>query len=240
MEWGNGDRTLVFLHYFSGAALSWQWVAEQLQDYRCVAINLPGFGGTPALDRPSLEEYADAVLQELTHLGVENYIVVGHSMGGKIALQMALSSDRSPQQVMLIAPSPPTREPMPENEKRRLLDNHPSEDNARTTISNATRQSLSEKQLMQAIAAHTIVKDTAWRWWLLEGMEHSITERMPQLHLPVTLLASQDDPVIPYDTIQSDVIDIIPNAHLVTTRSVGHLIPLEAADWVATQLRQLT
>jgi hypothetical protein len=48
LEWGDGDQTVVSLHYFGGSALSWQWVVEELAaDIRCIALNLPGFGTAP-------------------------------------------------------------------------------------------------------------------------------------------------------------------------------------------------
>lgn len=238
IQWGDGDKTFVFLHYFGGAALSWQWVAQQMPDYHCVALNLPGFGGTSALQKPSLKHYADAVVKELERLDISDYILVGHSMGGKIALQIAAMSDRPPQQVILIAPSPPTQEPMPAKEKKRLLQNHPSKDNAETTVKSATCQPLTEAQYAVAIETHIEVDNTAWRWWLLEGMNHSIADQMPNLQVPVTVLASQDDPIISYDTIQTEVINVIPQANLISIQGVGHLIPLEAPEWVATQVRQ--
>ena len=61
LEWGNGEKTLVLLHDFGGAANSWQWVAQKLPDYRCIALNLPRFGGTPAPQKPSLQHYAEVV-----------------------------------------------------------------------------------------------------------------------------------------------------------------------------------
>jgi len=239
IEWGSGDKVLVFLHYFGGSAASWQWVAAQLPDYHCIAINLPGFGGMPAMEPASLQQYADSVLAELARLNIEKYTLIGHSMGGKIALQVAVRGDRPPQQIVLIAPSPATREPMPDEEKKRLLNNHPSKANAETTIKNATRQSLSDEQKTLAIATHVEVDDGAWRWWLLQGMNHSVADQLTHLGIPVTVLASHDDPVIPHTTIQQDVIGVIPNARLISTQGVGHLIPLETADWVATQLREI-
>lgn len=244
IEWsssqrGQAQKTLVFLHYFGGAATSWRWVAEQLPDYRCIAIHLPGFGGRSALDQPSLQQYANDVCQELARLEIEDYILVGHSMGGKIALQIAASCDRTPSQIILVAPSPPTQEPMPAEEKERLLNNHPSQDNALTTVTNATQQSLNREQNELAVKTHIIVENSAWRWWLLDGMNHSIADQVAQISVPVTVIASEDDPVIPFETIQSEVLDVLPNADLIITQQVGHLIPLEAAEWLAHQLRAI-
>jgi pimeloyl-ACP methyl ester carboxylesterase len=238
--WGNGDKTIVFLHYFGGAASSWQWVAKEMPDYRCVTLNLPGFGGTSALPSPSIANYAEAVIAELNYLEIDDYILVGHSMGGKIALQVAISATNPPQQLVLIAPSPPTQEPMPEAEKERLLNNHPSRENAETTVSQASKKPLNEKQQALAIQTHMIVESSAWRWWLLEGMNQSIAAQMSQLQTPVTVLASKDDPVILFDTIQEEVLQVIPNASLVTTQDTGHLIPLEDPSWVATQLEAIS
>ncbi|MGB3188935.1 MAG: alpha/beta hydrolase [Limnoraphis sp.] len=239
VEWGSGDKTLVFLHYFGGAAISWQWVAQQLTDFRCIAFNIPGFGGTSAPQKPSLQQYAEIISQTLADLKLKNYSLIGHSMGGKLALEVAINCDVSPQQIILIAPSPPTQEPMPEEEKQRLLNHHPSAENATTTIKNATQRPLNKEQYAVAIQTHQSVEDAAWRWWLLEGMNHSIADQIVQLRIPITVLASKDDPVISYSLIQSDVIGLLPNAKLITIENVGHLIPLEAADWTATQLRQI-
>ena len=240
MEWGEGTPTLVFLHYFGGAATSWQWVAQQLSDFRCVALDLPGFGEAPALETPSLSHYARVVSEELEQLAIADYILIGHSMGGKIALQVAVESDRPPKQVILVAPSPPTQEPMPAEEKQRLLNKHPSRENAETTVNSATQRELGDEQRAIALETHMIVADTAWRWWLLDGMNHSIADQVANLQIPVTVVASQDDPVISFDTIHKEVLEYVPNSHLIATEGVGHLIPLEAADWLVEQIRTVT
>lgn len=74
-EWGNDKEVaLVFLHYFGGSAQSWQWVAEKLSsDYRCLTINLPGFGGAAAVEEPTIQGFAAYVQEELSSLGVKAY-----------------------------------------------------------------------------------------------------------------------------------------------------------------------
>ena len=135
VQWGNKGEALVFLHYFGGSARSWKWVTEQLSDnYRCFAINLPGFGGTTPLQKSTIQGHADFVQRELKALGVDTYTLVGHSMGGKIAIQVAANAPKGTiKQLVLIAPSPPTTEPMPEDEKERML-HHPKRSEAEKTV----------------------------------------------------------------------------------------------------------
>lgn len=236
---------LVFLHYFGGAARSWQWVIEQLKDdYHCVALDLPGFGGTSPLDSPSIEGMADYVRQETGRLGLAGFTLLGHSMGGKIALQVAANdADGSPreqrvQQLVLIAPSPPTVERMPDEEKERML-RHPDRDEAETTVKNAIQKPLSAERQTLAVETQLEIDEATWRWWLLRGMNHSIANQVGQINLPITVLASDDDPVIDQETIQQEVMKVLPGAHLIRTQGVGHLLPLEDTEWVAKQIRQV-
>jgi sigma-B regulation protein RsbQ len=238
--WGNKGDVLVFLHYFGGSAESWKWVAEKLCDnYRCVAFQLPGFGGNPALKKPSIQEFANYVRSEISELKIEKYTLIGHSMGCKIALQVAAdAAPTSVQQLILVAPSPPTIEPMPAKEKNRML-HHPDKQEAEQSIANAIKQPLTQEQHDLAIHTQLITDHTTWRWWLLEGMSHTIAEKIKKLQVPITVLASTDDPVITSEVIQEQVMKVLKQAKLVTTSKVGHLIPLEVPEWVASQIRNI-
>jgi len=240
LDRGTGEPTLVFLHYFSGAAASWSWVMRSLEsDFRCVALDLPGFGQAPPLPTATLENYSDFVGDALSALGVDRFVLVGHSMGAKIALQVAASEAfEELRQVILIAPSPPTQEPMPDEEKQRPLTRHPSEANAATTVDNSSRLELNAEQRSLAIHTHTIADDSAWRWWLQTGMNHSIANQLAKIRVPVTVIASPDDPVIPFDVVQREVIERLAQAQLVEFPGSGHLLPLEAPARLARVIRE--
>lgn len=161
-QWGTQGEALVFLHYFGGSAQSWQWVAEKLsRDYRCIAINLPGFGHAPAMETSSIAGFAEYVQKELDKLGLRSYTLIGHSMGGKIALQVAANAAKGTvQQIILVAPSPPTTEPMPAKDKERML-RHPNRGEATKSVDDAIKQALTEEQHSLAIETQLIVNHTA-------------------------------------------------------------------------------
>lgn len=108
IKWGETGETLVFLHYFGGAASSWQWTIEHLNsEYQCIALNLPGFGDTPPLAHPAIDHFAEWIAQTLLDHDVDSCTLIGHSMSGKLALEVAAKYPKlKTKQVILVAPSP--------------------------------------------------------------------------------------------------------------------------------------
>lgn len=91
---GESSRPAVFfLHGFMGSKSDWAGVVEELAPrFRCVAVDLPGHGA--ALNLPSraytMEGAAEKTLSALDELGVPRATFVGYSMGGRLALYLAL------------------------------------------------------------------------------------------------------------------------------------------------------
>ena len=95
----------------------------------------------------------------------------------------------------MIAPSPPSTEPITTKEKERML-KMPDRREAETTIAKITKKPLNDDQYALAVQNQLDVDNTTRRWWFLEGIEHSIVNIVKSLHLPITVLASEDDPAI--------------------------------------------
>ncbi len=240
IKWGSGGETIVLLHYFGGSARSWKWIGEELgKEYCCIAINLPGFGGATAQKTPLINNFAGYVQEILDSLNITSYTLIGHSMGAKIAMQLASNATQGAvRQLILVAPSPPTTEPMPQKEKERML-NHPDRKEAEETVKGATKKELNADQFNLAVDTQLIIDHNTWRWWLLEGMEHSIAERINLRSLPVTVIASKDDPIMTPEVIDQRVMQVINHASLISTEGIGHLIPLEAENWLGDQIRKI-
>lgn len=88
-----GDRAVVLLHGYSASIEWWQKVAPALAaGHRVIAIDLVGHGGSEAPDGADAyrsDEQAAAVHRALEALGVRHAILVGHSMGGSVAAELA-------------------------------------------------------------------------------------------------------------------------------------------------------
>lgn len=227
---------LVLLHYFGGSARSWKWFTDELPHYyRVLALNLPGFGGSMPMAKRSIENFAHFVLDEIKAHNLINCVLIGHSMGAKIALKTAaLDHEQRISKLVLIAPSPPTTEPMEENEKERMLNLNRQE--AVKTVKKSTVIELNDDVFDTAVDTQMEIDATTWKWWIKDGMGQSIAEEVKDLPIPILVLASDDDPIMTPKIILNRVMEYLPNAELRTTINTGHLIPIEDPRWTAMMI----
>jgi 2-succinyl-6-hydroxy-2,4-cyclohexadiene-1-carboxylate synthase len=111
------SETLVFLHGFSGTHRAWDRVIERLdpERYRSIALDLPGHGEAADHERPiSFGGCVDYVLARAP----ERFVLCGYSMGGRIALQVALASPERVQRLVLVSSSPGIADPAERAERR--------------------------------------------------------------------------------------------------------------------------
>lgn len=104
---GTGS-VLVLVHGYLGSARHWDGQVPVLSRHlRCIVPNLAGFGDSaalPALD--SVEGHAAQVLATLDRMGIERFCLLGHSMGGMVAQQMASMAGHRIDKLILYGTGP--------------------------------------------------------------------------------------------------------------------------------------
>ena len=90
-EGRNNPKTIVLLHGFLQSLDVWSsYVLSYLHSMRVVTIDLPGHGLTDTFsDVHTMDFMADTIHDVLTNIGVDQCVMVGHSMGGYVALAFA-------------------------------------------------------------------------------------------------------------------------------------------------------
>jgi pimeloyl-ACP methyl ester carboxylesterase len=235
---GGGTPVLVFLHYFAGSLHSWVHVAGDLASTgRCLRIDIPGFGLSSPLPVYSVHAAAQAVATHISDRRLDSYVLVGHSMGGKLALACAAMKPPGLAGLVLVAPSPPSPEPMDERERTRLLATHGDRTSAEQTVRTITRRAISAADIAVCIQDNLLTSPEAWRWWLAQGSREDITAQAGQVSCPVLVMGGSDDPVIPPHVITTDVMPHLANASRIEIAGAGHLLPLEAPQEVASAIR---
>ncbi len=92
-RWAGTGRPLVLLHGLLDSSEGWAWLAER-SPRPCVAIDLPGFGGSDRARHPRIAAFADDVSDALDALEIARCSLIGHSLGGAVAAEVAERSDR--------------------------------------------------------------------------------------------------------------------------------------------------
>lgn len=94
---------VVALHGLPGSGRDYRWLGAALEPrVRLIRIDQPGFGGTPraTAPEPTLDARARFVLSAIDALGLDDYSILAHSMGGPLAMAVAA---RAPAQVRGLA-----------------------------------------------------------------------------------------------------------------------------------------
>ena len=94
---------LLLLHGAPGSARDWRWLAPGLEGrLRLIRLELPGFGDSPlaTMPDPSIDARASLVVEAAEALGLDRFVVLGHSQGGAVALRVAA---RFPERVAGLA-----------------------------------------------------------------------------------------------------------------------------------------
>lgn len=108
IDTGRGEPTLLLVHGLASNAGFWRYVIPDLAEagYRVVAVDLPGFGKSDKGAYPYTMRFQADVLARLVRvLDLGPVVVVGHSMGGQIALTLALEHPELVDRLVLAAPA---------------------------------------------------------------------------------------------------------------------------------------
>lgn len=94
---------LLLIHGAAGSHLDWPPQLRRFEPLGSCAIDLPGHGRSSGMARSSVSAYADDALAVIKALKLSEAILVGHSMGGAVALDIALKESGVVAALVLIA-----------------------------------------------------------------------------------------------------------------------------------------
>ncbi|MBO0735741.1 MAG: alpha/beta fold hydrolase [Alphaproteobacteria bacterium] len=111
-EYGDGSPVAI-LHGLFGSGRNWQSIARQLaKRHRVLAFDLRNHGASPWADGMSYREMVDDLRASLRSRGIEHAAMLGHSMGGKVAMLAALLHPAEVDRLVVVdiapVPNPPT------------------------------------------------------------------------------------------------------------------------------------
>jgi pimeloyl-ACP methyl ester carboxylesterase len=237
---GTREPSLLFLHYWGGSSRTWDPVFNRLKiDFRCVAYDHRGWGES---DKPEtgyrvhdLANDAEALIQTL---GLTRYVLIGHSMGGKVAQLLAARRPGGLEGLILVAPAPPTPMNVPEAQRKQMIQAYQYREAVKFLIKNILTAVPLSDQIRQQIVEDTLKGGIAAKHaWPEKGMLEDISREVADITVPTLVLAGENDQVEKIDSLERALVPNIPAARMTVIPETGHLSPLEVPDKIASEIR---
>ncbi len=231
--------TLVLVHAFGGSSRTWHGTVEALGGAMpAVALGLRGWGASEATETGySVADMAADVGAAVEALRLERWALAGHSMGGKAALALAAARPAGLESLVLVAPAPPTPEPMDDAERERLRAAWGDASAAETTLEAVTACRPPRLVGAQFVADAVRASRPAWMAWLDAGSLEDVSALAGHVAVPTLVVAGAEDGALGPDVQARETVARIPGARLETVDHAGHFIPLDAPERLASLIR---
>ncbi|GBD08565.1 AB hydrolase superfamily protein YdjP [Candidatus Thermoflexus japonica] len=237
VERGAGEEVALFVHGWLSSHRWWLPVLDRLPPgVRGYAVDLRGAGESdPASGTHTLAGYAADLHAFAEALGLSSFLLVGHSMGGGVALRYALDHPERLKGLMLVNPLAPfgTRTDPQMDAWVRAQQGNPEGIRAMIQLAFATPPA---PEVMETLVADALRWGPATYFDTLDDMARfHVVKRLPELQVPTLVLWGDRDVVIPFEGVAT-LFTRIPNCGLEVWHGVGHSPAHEAPDRLAALL----
>lgn len=244
--------TVIFLHYWGGSAQTWHHLPHMLSPpCTTISISFRGWGqSTGPLDSRgyTIAQLANDVLDLLPQLSshlTDGFLLVGHSMGAKVAV--AVASDRPPglRGIMLISPPPFGPWTLPPQLQERQRRSYESKETVRWSIENMLSEphNLSRSDVALVVRDSLAGTEAAKAAWPHYGMAEAVSIGPERRGIPVIVLVGQQDRITTVEQVRTEVVDLLRHRGFSVEFAIkddcGHLMPLEKPEFVAHAIRKM-
>lgn len=253
-QWSRGDLgqpVILFLHGFLGDCHDFDPIISLLSDqFCCLSVDLPGHGKTRVRggdEYYTMPQTAQGLIQLLSQLQISTCALVGYSMGGRLALYLALTFPQFFNRVVLESASPGLKTAAEQAQRRdrdaQLAAQLETEDFANFLMrwySQPLFASLKQHPNFEQIVERRLHNHPRELVRSLRSMgtghQPSLWEHLPENQLPLLLLVGEQD--AKFNTINTEMANLCPQAKLSVLRDCGHNIHWENPSWLAQQIRE--
>lgn len=234
--------TVLLLHGLGMTRTGWDAQLDALADrWRCAAWDMPGYGASAPLPDFSLPVAADAAAGLVERLGGPAH-VVGMSMGGMVALELALRHPGAVRSLALVDTSPAFGLDGTDPDAWRAARLAPLdrgarvEDFAEPVLRGVMAPDPDPAAVAAAVASMLRVPVAGLRQAIAALPAHDVRDRLGRIAAPTLVVVGEMDEETPPAYAEA-LADGIPGARLAVIPGAGHLTPFEAPDALSALLR---
>lgn len=249
-EQGKGKQTLLMIHGLGGNLTHWS--NNFIENQHCIAIDLPTYGLSsmknfqPKTDM--LDFYSEIILEFIKKKKLKNVVLMGHSMGGQIAIITTLKQPQNIKKLILAAPA--GFETFTETEAQALL-NFSKPETFKNQTEPMLRAGFKRNFYEMPTSVETMIQDrilmakcenfnpyfSAVAGGVKGMLVHPVRKELSKIKIPTLVLFGENDDLIPNKLLHktlttNEVAQIgkeIPNAKIVLIPKAGHLLMYEKA-----------
>lgn len=234
-EQGDGEA-LFFLHGLGGSRIAWGSQLRGLSSrFRCIAWDMPGYGGSAAIEPLTFPAIARRVVDLLDTLDIERATLIGLSFGGMHALHTALDHPDRVDRLVLADSSPAfgidgtTRREWTSARLDPIDAGGSPADAAEAIVDAITHRRLDGVIRQETVGSFSRISAAGFRAAVMCLPDHDVRDRLSEIAHPTLVLVGDHDEETP--VLYSQLLaDGIPNAQLRMLTDAGHLTPAEAPD----------
>lgn len=249
---GKGPETIIFIHGLGSYLPAWDKnIAELRQHYRCIAIDLPGYGKSgKQVPELSMGFYAQTVLELMDKLNLKQATLAGHSMGGQIAITASLKQPQRIKYLVLVAPAgfetftqeqhqlfkmTVTPESVQKTTPEQVLANFKANFHRMPT----DVQHMIDDRLKMAESEQFAAYSSTVAGGVAAMVDAPVYEDLPRLQTPTLILFGENDALIPNryfnptlttQTVAERGRNRIKNSQLVMVPAAGHFLQYEQPE----------
>lgn len=233
---GAGDRTLLFMHGLGGDWTNWKPQLDTFgQEYRCVSWTMPGYGESVPLNPMTWSTLAEQAAALLAHYEADPAAttVIGLSMGGMVAQQLAVDYPDRLDQLVLVATSPSFGRPNSDFAEKYLKQRYDVLDAGKTPADLAP--AIVEGLLGSAphadaeancLASMSRITSDGYRAALACLVTWAFDDQLHRISTPTLCIAGAEDRTAPVVSMER-LRDGIAGSRLEVIEQAGHLVNLE-------------
>ena len=233
-SFGQGDP-LVILHGLFGSLDNWQTIAKQLAEFYTVfIIDLRNHGRSPHVNEHSYELMAEDVFNFMSDNWIYGANVIGHSMGGKVAIRLALDYPEQVNKLIIADMGIKQSERGHENIFEAMFDLDLLNLDSRTIIDNQLKTRITELGVRQFLLKNlSRRKEGGYKWKMnLSALHEHYDEILKEIesdstfdNLTLFLRGGNSNYVLNEDF--EDIQTLFPNSKLETIEGAGHWLHAE-------------
>jgi pimeloyl-ACP methyl ester carboxylesterase len=221
---------LVLIHGAGGSHLHWPPEIRRMRGELVYGLDLPGHGQSASDVRDCIGEYARDLVQWMDSLEERSAVFVGHSMGGAIALELALEAADRVAGLVLVGTGARLRV---HPQILTLTENDASYVQALELISTWSFSPQADARLVELAGMRMGEVDRrVIRMDLLACDRFDVMDRLGEIDVPTLILCGSDDLMTPAK-YSNFLAQHIPSARLEFIRDAGHMVMLEKPEEVA-------